>query len=565
MKHHHVYTLQAVLLTIILIFNVWAFLTLISLWIGISLVAVSLAYYRGWSMFLRKKDDGKIPLYLRWIYSPYLIYVSIYNNFELKRDLSPSIQEIEPGLFIGARIKQSDIPKLEASNIDCVLDVTAEFDGLATFVDTRENIEYLSIPILDHATPKDAQLVQACSWISTRRKQGKTILVHCALGRGRSVYIVTAYLIFSGRFKTVDASLKDIQSKRVRARLNKVQLKKLQSSIHRLNENIEHKKRAVIIANPTSGGAKWQVEKDRIFNYLKAHYNITLYETTDEERADAITRKLIDDGGDIDLVIACGGDGTIREVANELVHTEIPLGIMPIGTANALSHVLSGWESKVIPVDVACQTIIDGNIQTIDTLTCNNERVLLGASIGVAEKMMRYADQKTKTKLGQIAYIHGFFFALTSLKNETFDISLDNASTFQVSTKSLVISNAAPPTTILACGNGTPNYEDGFLDVTWLKKSNSLREDFRALAELADENNQHKKYVNHRFAKTATISNSTAIQYVIDGELRSSNTIEVSVDPKSLKVFAPKIEDDEAFNETFEEALDARPFRSAAG
>ena len=42
-------------------------------------------------------------------------------------------------------------------------------------------------------------------------------------------------------------------------------------------------------------------------------------------------------GGGADLILAAGGDGTINEVLNGMVHSEVPLGILPAGTANVLA------------------------------------------------------------------------------------------------------------------------------------------------------------------------------------------------------------------------------------
>ena len=58
------------------------------------------------------------------------------------------------------------------------------------------------------------------------------------------------------------------------------------------------------------------------------------------------------------MVIACGGDGTITEVAAALVGTHIKLGIIPFGTANALSHVLCGTLSKVASLETMCLNLI---------------------------------------------------------------------------------------------------------------------------------------------------------------------------------------------------------------
>lgn len=60
------------------------------------------------------------------------------------------------------------------------------------------------------------------------------------------------------------------------------------------------------------------------------------YETTIESPGQKQTRQALDDG--CDLLVVCGGDGTVRLVAEELRHTRIPLGILPIGTGNVFAR-----------------------------------------------------------------------------------------------------------------------------------------------------------------------------------------------------------------------------------
>lgn len=80
-----------------------------------------------------------------------------------------------------------------------------------------------------------------------------------------------------------------------------------------------------------------------------------------------------------------------------------------MGTANALAHVLMGITSKFIPVEQACDLIIDGQTSIIDTAYCNNELVLLLAGIGFEQSMIEKADRESKNKSGQLAYLNGFF------------------------------------------------------------------------------------------------------------------------------------------------------------
>ena len=67
----------------------------------------------------------------------------------------------------------------------------------------------------------------------------------------------------------------------------------------------------------------------------RAGHRVTLAPTTGPRTADAIAREYVSRG--TDLVLAAGGDGTINEVAEGLIGSEVPLGILPAGTANVLA------------------------------------------------------------------------------------------------------------------------------------------------------------------------------------------------------------------------------------
>ncbi len=67
----------------------------------------------------------------------------------------------------------------------------------------------------------------------------------------------------------------------------------------------------------------------------KSGHNVTIAPTTGPATAGAIARAEIARGAD--LILAAGGDGTINEVAEGMIHSHVPLGVLPGGTANVLA------------------------------------------------------------------------------------------------------------------------------------------------------------------------------------------------------------------------------------
>ncbi|MCI2961722.1 dual specificity protein phosphatase family protein [Shewanella sp. N2AIL] len=544
------YLAGAVLLAYFAVTGTSPLLTFIWAWTSLSLFLVGSAYWFNLASIFRKRQDGTIPWYIRWGFIPFLLGCRLYNHWARKRDSVPSMQKIDEQLYLGCRLFSADLQKIKANKITAILDVTAEFDGL-DWSQFEDHIEYLNIPILDHSVPTSAQLNQAVNWLHRQVRANKQVLIHCAMGRGRSVLVLAAYLVCKDKQRNFAEVLQQIKQVRKTAGLNKWQLRALEHMLKQGKINIH--KVAWIIANPVSGGGKWQQYGEQIQDELKAYFDLTLKLTTENITANTFAKKARNSGADI--IIACGGDGTVTEVASEIVNTDIALGIIPLGTTNALSHALFGLGSKLIPVSQALDNIIQGHYQAIDTARCNEQLVLLLVGIGFEQQMIESANRERKNALGQFAYLDGLWRAVNADVTLTIQLSLDDAEPTTLTTHSLIVANAAPFTSVLAQGDGEPNMTDGLLDITWLDSGDEPKEQLLSLAELAiagwvKEGNKdtHSKRpsapstatkVHHAHAKKVSISSQPKCKYVIDGEIFEPADLTIEVHPASLKVFVP--------------------------
>ena len=511
-------------------------LTIIFGWTGFSLIAVSSAYLLRYPALFRKREDGAIPFYIRWIFVPFLLGSWLYNEYARRTDKVPPLQKIEESLFLGCRMSTQHVDLLNENDIGAILDVTAEFDGL-DWTAYQEDFAYLNIPVLDHTSPTTEQLLHAINWLDQKIADGQKVVVHCALGRGRSVLVVAAYLLAKHPSLTIDEAMANIQSIRTTARLNKRQrsaLAKIQQGGH-----LNLSKSLTLIANPVAGGGKWKTEKADILAQLNEKFRVTVEETTPDVDGEALAKKAVEEG--VDIVVACGGDGTITEVASALADTDTTLGIIPLGTANALCQVLHGYTSKIMPVSTACEIIIDGHAIYMDTARCNDKMMLLVAAVGFEERMISAADRGEKDNGGQMAYLRGLWDAISQNDNLSFSLSLEDGPTQHIDTPSLVIANAAPVTTALAQGGEPPDVTDGKLDITWLTPQASADKQFLSLAELVlttSESKQQSDTITHTQASSLTLEFDEEVSYALDGEIFNAKHIEINIQPRSLKVLS---------------------------
>lgn len=117
-----------------------------------------------------------------------------------------------------------------------------------------------------------------------------------------------------------------------------------------------------------------------------------------EALADTIARV---QSGNLDAVIAAGGDGTARLAAKAVAGTSVALGFIPLGTGNVLAHEigLPGTAPELM------QMFLHGAATPIETATANGELFLLMAGIGFDGRIIASLNQRWKQQAGKLAYV----------------------------------------------------------------------------------------------------------------------------------------------------------------
>jgi len=136
----------------------------------------------------------------------------------------------------------------------------------------------------------------------------------------------------------------------------------------------------------------------------KRGHHVTVVPTTGPHTAEIIARESV--AGGADLVVAAGGDGTINEAAEGMLHSRVPLAILPGGTANVLAMEMKAGGN----VERVARHMDEWQPRRISVghLSCDGGRVsrhfLLMAGIGLDAHIVRNVDPRLKARTGKLAY-----------------------------------------------------------------------------------------------------------------------------------------------------------------
>jgi YegS/Rv2252/BmrU family lipid kinase len=236
----------------------------------------------------------------------------------------------------------------------------------------------------------------------------------------------------------------------------------------------------------------------------------------------------------VDLVVAVGGDGTVRGCAEGLAGTGVPLGIVPHGTANLLARTLG------VPLHhprAALNVALDPGsaIRAIDLAVVDG--VPFTAMTGMGLDAAVVAGTRLKHQFGWLAYAMSGAAHLTTAPTR-FTIRLDDGAPFEREARSVVVGNSG----LLPGGFSllpAARVDDGLLDVGVLAPQGALGWPRLATRVLTRSRHQDRMLERHQ-ARRIEIAAATLLPREVDGELvPSEHTMTVTVQPGALTVRTP--------------------------
>lgn len=290
-----------------------------------------------------------------------------------------------------------------------------------------------------------------------------------------------------------------------------------------------------LIFNPVSGQGDPATELALIRKVIGSD-RLTVLETTPEESAGALTRLALERSAD--CVVASGGDGTVSAVAGEMTATDIPLGIIPRGTANAIAAAFGISDN----LEAACEALLTGTPRKIDIASCNRKPLLLLAGIGLEAEVVSQANRQLKNKIGSAAYILSAFQQVKDLA--TFQAELETPDKIiTVEASGITVANAAPATSVLAQGPSDVIPYDGLLDVTIFAPQGTggaIAASYNLFQSALSKHSSKREDIGYFRCSSITISTDPPQKIVLDGEMVGDTPLRAECLPRCLLIVTPQ-------------------------
>lgn len=277
-------------------------------------------------------------------------------------------------------------------------------------------------------------------------------------------------------------------------------------------------KKLLFVINPVSGKRALEDDLMRIIEiFSKADYDTTVHLT---KSADEMVETVKSEGALYDMLVCCGGDGTLNLVSGAVYSSNIDtvVGYIPGGTTNDFANT----RNINTVVTSAAQQIVDGEIRDVDLGLLNGQSFIYVAAFGMFSELSYLTTREMKQNMGYAAYLMGGIksFAHTKpykLKIEYDGNVIEDEFIYGMVTNSKRVGGMKLP--IIK----NVDYDDGEMEITLVKQPKNPVDTQKLInclvTQLADE------YMVYSFKTSKLrILSETEVPWSLDGEFGGAHT-----------------------------------------
>ena len=291
------------------------------------------------------------------------------------------------------------------------------------------------------------------------------------------------------------------------------------------------KKKFHIIANPSAGRGRVDKSLPRVKKVLdKMGVTYRIFETARPGQGTEIARSLISREGE-EVIVAMGGDGTVREVAAGFLNSESSLGIIPSGFGNDFARSLG------IPLNVekSAKLLTESLSHRVD-VGCEGERTFISSvGLGFPTKVMEY-QKLGSVFTGSYSFLVSIIKAIFRLESYPIKMIIDGKKR-EVRSSAILVLNS------IYTGGGLKlnpegRLDDGLLDVLIIGEV-TKKDLISNISKAYKGKIMNHPQVRHFRARRVKLIPNEPLAKIIDGDISDSEPVDITVRRKALKVLIP--------------------------
>ncbi len=294
-------------------------------------------------------------------------------------------------------------------------------------------------------------------------------------------------------------------------------------------------KKLLLIVNPYSGRAKMRGRLLKVIEILSAaDYTVTVYPTKCHGDAAKYAESI--KPGEYDVIVACGGDGTLNEVITGIMHSKLDcvLGYIPSGTLNEWSMGLN--ISREIPD--AAEDITLGREVLLDIGKFNDNYFSYTASFGAFTSASYSAPQSVKNVLGQAAYVFEGVKSLSNIKPIHLKITADDRE-LEGDFLFGAVSNSMSVGGIVKFDESLVKLNDGLFEVFLIRNPDNVLK-LQPLIDGILRRELDREGMEFFHTKSLTVCCDEPISWTLDGEYaKGDGVIKINNIHNAIKLIVP--------------------------
>lgn len=285
--------------------------------------------------------------------------------------------------------------------------------------------------------------------------------------------------------------------------------------------------RALVVANPIAGRGHGERVGRAVVDALERRGVAATLQLT-RARADARAR-LAADG--VDVVIAVGGDGTLREVLEALSDRDVPVGVVPAGTANVLARDLGLSRDADDAVDV----ILRGTCARLDVARVDGRLCFLAASVGFDAMAVRELARRRRGPVSWWTWAGALARTFVRYRPPRLAVELDGAA-LPGRWGLVMVTNCVRYGAVLRLA-ADRRLDDGLFEVYLLRDASRLG--LLAAAARGSVSGLPDGVCELRRARRVWVTSEAPVPYQVDGDWGGETPMELEVRGRRYRLLVP--------------------------